>query len=86
MTERPPIIGLTGGIGSGKSAVANLLKANGCIVADADENTRKVLATEHVQQKLVAWWGQQVLDDAGAVDRSFVASIVFADTEERQRL
>ena len=86
MTERPPVIGLTGGIGSGKSAVANLLKANGCIVADADENSRKVLATEHVQQQLVAWWGQQVLDDAGEVDRSVIASIVFSDTKERKRL
>jgi len=86
MTEHLPVIGLTGGIGSGKSAVANLLKANGCIVADADENSRKVLATEHVQQQLIAWWGQQVLDDEGEVDRSFIASIVFSDSEERKRL
>ena len=77
MTTPLPIIGVTGGIGSGKSLVANILKENGCVVADADENTKVVLHRKEVQQQLVEWWGAKVLDDNGNVDRAFVASIVF---------
>ena len=44
MRNNPPIIGITGGIGSGKSLVANFLQDNGCVVADADANTKIVLA------------------------------------------
>ena len=81
-----PIIGVTGGIGSGKSLVANILQKNGCVVADADANTKIVLNRKEVQQQLVRWWGDQVLDTSGKINRSFIASIVFADAKERERL
>ncbi len=86
MTTPLPIIGVTGGIGSGKSLVANILKENGCVVADADENTKAVLHRKEVQQQLVEWWGAKVLDDNGNVDRAFVASIVFNEENELNRL
>ena len=86
MTTPLPIIGITGGIGSGKSLVANILKENGCVVADADENTKVVLHRKEVQQQLVEWWGAKVLDDNGNVDRAFVASIVFNEENEINRL
>ena len=86
MTTPLPIIGVTGGIGSGKSLVANILKENGCVVADADENTKVVLHRKEVQQQLVEWWGAKVLDDNGNVDREFVASIVFNEENEINRL
>ena len=86
MTTPLPIIGVTGGIGSGKSLVANILKENGCVVADADENTKVVLHRKEVQQQLVEWWGAKVLDDNGNVDRAFVASIVFNEANEINRL
>ena len=86
MTTPLPIIGVTGGIGSGKSLVANILKENGCVVADADENTKVVLQRKEVQQQLVEWWGAEVLDDNGNVDRAFVASIVFNEENEMNRL
>ena len=86
MSSRLPIIGITGGIGSGKSLVANILRENGCVVADADENTKIVLAREEVQQQLVAWWGDEVLDENELVDRAFIASIVFKDAKEREKL
>ena len=86
MTTPLPIIGVTGGIGSGKSLVANILKENGCVVADADENTKVVLHRKEVQQQLVEWWGAKVLDDNGNVDRAFVASIVFNEENEINRL
>ena len=86
MTTSIPIIGVTGGIGSGKSLVANILKENGCVVADADENTKVVLQRKEVQQQLVEWWGAEALDDNGNVDRAFVASIVFNEEKEMNRL
>ena len=86
MTTLLPIIGVTGGIGSGKSLVANILKENGCVVADADENTKVVLHRKEVQQQLVEWWGAKVLDDNGNVDRAFVASIVFNEENELNKL
>lgn len=86
MTTPLPIIGVTGGIGSGKSLVANILKENGCVVADADENTKVVLHRKEVQQQLVEWWGAKVLDDNGNVDRAFVASIVFNEENELNKL
>jgi dephospho-CoA kinase len=86
MTTPTPTIGIVGGIGSGKSFVANLLKELGCVVADADANTKIVLAKKEVQEQLALWWGEKVLDHKGNVDRAYVASIVFADTTERGRL
>ena len=86
MTTPLPIIGITGGIGSGKSLVANVLKENGYVVADADKNTKVVLHRKEVQQQLVEWWGAKVLDDNGNVDRAFVASIVFNEENEINRL
>ncbi|MDP7008222.1 MAG: dephospho-CoA kinase [Phycisphaerales bacterium] len=86
MKHNPPIIGIVGGIGSGKSLVANTLKANGCIVADADEHTSVALDREDVQRTLVSWWGEKALDSENKVDRAFVASIVFENQEERARL
>jgi len=80
------VIGVTGGIGSGKSVVANFLQENGCVVADADAHTKIVLARVEVQQQLLAWWGKKVLDIEGNIDTAFIASIVFSDTQERARL
>ena len=86
MKDDLPIIGLTGGIGSGKSTVATILGRLGCVVADADVNAKTALQEEDVREQLVQWWGEQVIDDAGNVDRSAVASIVFRDQAERERL
>jgi len=80
------VIGVTGGIGSGKSYVAKILQENGCVVADADANTKIVLARVEVQQQLIAWWGKKAVDREGNIDTSFIASIVFSDTQERARL
>ena len=86
MRNNLPIIGITGGIGSGKSLVANFLQDNGCVVADADANTKIVLARGEVQQLLIDWWGDKVIDSSGDINGSFVASIVFSDAKARERL
>lgn len=83
----PPVIGLTGGIGAGKSIVADILAEHGCIVARSDEDARAVLREPAVRETLVSWWGREVLDPAtGEIDRGRVAKIVFQDAAQRERL
>ena len=86
MASSAPIIGLAGGIGSGKSEVARILAELGCVVADSDALGREVLDEEAVREQLVGWWGDGILDDAGRIDRSAVARIAFGDPDERHRL
>lgn len=81
-----PIIGLCGGIGAGKSAVASILADLGCLVIDSDQRARAALDRPDVRDQLVAWWGDGVLNADGRVDRSRVARIVFDDPQQRARL
>ncbi|WP_428938540.1 dephospho-CoA kinase [Fontivita pretiosa] len=81
-----PIIGLAGGIGSGKSYVARLFGELGCRVIDSDEQVRRAYQDPQVKQTLRQWWGEAVFDANGEIDRSAVARLIFADPKERQRL
>ncbi|MBX3355829.1 MAG: dephospho-CoA kinase [Phycisphaeraceae bacterium] len=81
-----PVIGLVGGIGSGKSLVASILRQEGCLVCDSDAMTRDLMRDPRVHRQLVEWWGSGVLDRDGEIDRGQVASVVFARPEERLRL
>jgi dephospho-CoA kinase len=83
-----PVIGLTGGIGSGKSRVADLLKGRGACVIDADAVGHEVLEVPDVRDLVVARFGPQVLrpasrpgEEKDRVDRRLLGSIVFADPE-----
>ncbi len=80
-------IGLTGGIGSGKSTVAALLAARGAVVVDADRIAREVLdpGTPGLAA-VVGAFGPGVLTADGALDRGALASVVFSDPEARARL
>ena len=82
----PPIIGLAGGIGSGKSAAAKILRDLGCAVSDSDEAARAALRDPDIQAELISWWGRDILNEMGAIDRTKVAGIVFTDAAERRRL
>jgi dephospho-CoA kinase len=82
----PLVIGLTGGIGAGKSAVAGALGELGFLVVDSDKDAKEALERPEVKAELVRWWGEGVLDSQGRVDRSAVAKIVFGDPAERARL
>jgi len=80
-------IGLTGGIGSGKSTVARLLAAQGAAVVDADALAREVLAPGSPGLDAVAAeFGAGVLGTDGALDRAALASLVFSDLQHRQAL
>ncbi|KAL1532785.1 dephospho-CoA kinase [Salvia divinorum] len=81
------IVGLTGGIGSGKSTVSNLFKAHGIPVVDADIVARDVLKKgTGGWRKVVAAFGNQVLLPSGEVDRPKLGQIVFNDPDKRQLL
>lgn len=82
----PVVIGLAGGVGSGKSTVARAFAELGCVVSDSDQQARAALDRPEVRAALAEWWGGGVLDDEGRVDRAAVARIVFEDPEQRTRL
>jgi dephospho-CoA kinase len=80
-------VGLTGGIGSGKSTVARRLVAHGAVLVDSDVLAREVVApgTDGLAA-VVAAFGEGVLDAAGALDRAALAAVVFDDPAARERL
>ena len=81
------LIGLTGGIGTGKSSVAGFLRELGVTVIDADEATRAVQAPGTEGLRLLAdAFGEEILTPEGALDRPRLAAIAFADPKARQRL
>lgn len=95
MTDRAlassvPIIGLTGGIASGKSTYARLLADAGCHVFSADRVVAELYERPEILQTLASWWPTppwpSVLRPDGSLDRRAVARIVFANAAERQRL
>ena len=76
-------IGLTGGIGSGKSTVAAMLGDRGASLLDADAIVRDLQTPgTPVFTAMVERWGDRILDDDGGLDRQAVADIVFADADE----
>ncbi|RIV36924.1 dephospho-CoA kinase [Micromonospora radicis] len=80
-------VGLTGGIGSGKSAVARRLVERGAVLVDADQVAREVVAPGTAGlAEVVAAFSEQVLDADGALDRAALGELVFADEAARRRL
>ncbi|MER7366171.1 dephospho-CoA kinase [Nonomuraea wenchangensis] len=76
-------IGLTGGIGSGKSEVSRRLAAHGAVVIDADKIAREVVEPGTAGlARVVAAFGEEVLRPDGALDREKLGSIVFADSQK----
>lgn len=81
------VVGLTGGIGTGKSTVSAMLRELGATVIDADEATRAVQAPGSPGlRRLVEEFGQGILTPEGALDRAAMADIAFRDPEARRRL
>ena len=79
-------VGLTGGIGAGKSTVAEMLRAAGVPVLDADQLAREVVvAGQPAHAEIAALWPGVIASD-GAIDRKKLGDKVFADPEARVRL
>ena len=84
--EHKPVVGLLGGIGAGKSTVAQLLVERGAAEIDSDRLNTEELAQPEVVQTLVGWWGEDILQGSGEVDRKAVANRVFGSDAERRKL
>lgn len=85
--SRPTLVGLTGGIGSGKSAVADLLAQRGARVIDADVVAREVVrGGSEGLRRVVAEFGPEILRPDGELERGRLAEVVFADPQARQQL
>ncbi|EDY85670.1 dephospho-CoA kinase [gamma proteobacterium HTCC5015] len=81
------VIGITGGIGSGKTTVANLFDELGIPVIDADIASRKIVEPgQPTLSRIVAKFGEQVLDADGHLDRAALRDIVFSAPEKRLEL
>ncbi|KFE42295.1 dephospho-CoA kinase [Staphylococcus agnetis] len=81
------VIGLTGGIATGKSTVAELLKAHGFKIVDADVASRKAVekGSEGLSQ-VRAEFGEEAIDDNGEMNRHYIGQQVFYDDVKREKL
>jgi dephospho-CoA kinase len=80
-------VGLTGGIGSGKSTASKFFEALGAFIFDADEEAKTLIAKDGiVQHELISEFGTDIIDGAGRVDKIKLARIAFQDEDHQQRL
>lgn len=82
----PIVVGLLGGIASGKSVVSGILEEAGWIVIDADVLAREVLESPELRPQLVELFGPEIQDSRGALDRRRIAAAVFDDPAKRREL
>lgn len=81
------LIGLTGGIGAGKSVVARILRLKGYPVYDCDIRARELMAqSEHILSSLLERFGEDCITDAGLPDRIYLAKMVFGNDDHRRWL
>ena len=80
------IIGLTGGIGSGKSTVANYIASKGIPVYIADEEAKKIMEREDVKQKIQNLFDQSVFNSDNSLNRKKIAELVFNHPEKLKKL
>lgn len=80
------IIGLTGGIASGKSTVSNILKSFGIYIADADKIAKELGNREDVIKEIQEKISQDILDDKNNIDRVKLKNIVFSDKSKLEVL
>ncbi|BCY29493.1 dephospho-CoA kinase [Flavobacterium okayamense] len=80
------IIGLTGGIGSGKSTVAKYLASKGISVYIADVEARKLMESKEVIDEIKSYFGEKVISKKGKIKRKTLANLVFSDKEKLNKL
>jgi dephospho-CoA kinase len=89
MTKKKPIIGMAGGIGSGKSFVARIFGELGCQVIDSDQLAKAAYDDRMVKRVIRGWWGGSVFLPTGEVDKRAMAAKIFSSGDapmERRRL
>ena len=81
------IVGVTGGIGSGKTLVTDAFAAKGVVIADADEAARHIVAPgQPALARIVAHFGEGIIDSSGRLDRPKLREIVFNDVDAKRQL
>ena len=79
MHKKPFVLGIVGGIASGKSAVADYLEKGGAKIIRADELGHQVLENTVIQRKLIDIFGASIESSSGLIDRKALAKIVFSE-------
>jgi dephospho-CoA kinase len=81
------LVGLTGGVATGKSTVSAMFRAMGCVIIDADLLAREVVEPgQPAYREIVEAFGPGVLQPDGGLDRKALGAVVFADSARRRRL
>lgn len=81
------LVGLTGGVATGKSTVSAMFRALGCVIIDADLLAREVVEPgQPAYREIVEAFGPGVLQPDGGLDRKALGAVVFADSARRRRL
>lgn len=83
---RKPIIGIIGGIGSGKTLVATELVKHGGYLISGDQLGHEALRQDEIKAKVVERWGKELLDERGGIQRRLLGKRVFADINELRAL
>ena len=86
MYANKPIIGIAGGIGSGKSFIAKLFGEFGALVISSDDQVTDAYRDPQVRAALRSWWGDDVIRADGEINRRLIGGKIFADRAERRRL
>lgn len=87
MSRRFLLVGLTGGLATGKSTVSAIFASLGCVILDADRLAREVVEPGQPALAAIAReFGPEVLQPDGTLDRKRLGTVVFADAERRRRL
>jgi dephospho-CoA kinase len=84
--DKKPIIGILGGMCSGKSTVAAEFGKLGCAVIDADQISHQMLDDKSVRAKITRVFGREILDDKGKISRPELANMVFGDPGKLTKL
>lgn len=82
MKQRIKVIGITGGIASGKSTIAEMLESLGADLIDADKICHELINTKDIADEITKRWGNHIQDHHGKIKRDVLAEIVFSDRKE----
>lgn len=80
------VLGLIGGIGSGKSQAAAAFARRGGLTIDADQLGHQALRQPEIRRRIVERWGRRILDESGEIVRHELGKVVFASNEDREAL
>lgn len=86
MKQRVKVIGIAGGIASGKSTTAKMLGSLGANIIDADKICHRLINTKDIVQKITDRWGDHLKNEHSKIDRHKLGEIVFADKKELSAL